>query len=364
MEFLNYIGRSDAVFSSIQGDYPVEFSCLKRLVSSLNPYNVKVNEVRIKDLLNEKLVCTTPPIPNEFCKSVGLTSSIIIGAIYAYLAVKNDRYFKYTLENTTVDLNTMAWMMYHGTDLSQYRHAFDVKHFRRDQNSCNICNARQNFDVHVIGDTSYRATISPEVMTGGRMKMSYNYEITGGFHYVLWSECHDLPIDFIEIRDYLKGKEFFWHGSCRFGHAHIHLMKGEIINIRAKELCLISQRAVNEDQMLYLNDFYHPMSTYLELCSIEGKGYLAMAIAIQLTRIKLPVDIDIISVTYQASYEHMLVAIVDEIYLFSTEDNLNFPQKVNFIVKSAHCDQDRAVDALEFSKGDYVAATAFLLSQT
>lgn len=296
-------------------DYPAEESCLSgNFVPIENNIQIDTcSKVRIGDifqkyfsnckhkekLLDQKVKENEFEFQfSEFHKDCGVDTAMVITVVYSYLARNSLLLMKNILKNYSIDLNTLAWMSYHKTSPFKFVNCINYCNKLDYPDFCVICHAQDN--VITVQGGLYKITASPKHMSGGRCCM--RYANSGDRHFVVWAQHHSHDIDTSDdiiknnLKKFIPGMqvdnlETFYHGQYTYGHPHIHCFSGQYYNIRANEVMINAQKAVNNDKPLTFEDFYHPSYLFYRHCSDVGKDSWIAAYVCTYIRLKLPKDV-------------------------------------------------------------------------
>ena len=295
------------------GNFTPKESCLSSLSSeNILTQSTHKSIVPINTILQEDLSIKENSYKlSSFHMCCGLSKDIVNSVIYAYLANKHKSELKNIYKNTSIDLNILAWMLYHRVEIKHYTKSIKFEHKNSSFDHCVICLA--NLHIDIFG--KYRITMSPEVMSGNRVGMSRDptkYDC----HFVIWSNYHNRKIEDWDIIDSIVSKfwphgyEIYWHGNPSYGHDHIHIINGEFHDIRAREIMIIAQKCINKDKIISVNDYFHPIRLFYRNCTFAGRECLIVSYII--SRLRLKIDnrrVDLVhfySMAYMTLYKDIM----------------------------------------------------------
>lgn len=273
--------------------YPVDESCLSRLRvqrarTSHTPNLVKFNDVFDKDMKIKDLDF----VINNFASNLGVTQQLILLIMYSFAASRFYKDRKMLLRDYSLDVNILAWMIYHSVPKRMYIKSINFKHKGKSYDNCVVCHAKTNIvDIFAC----FKITYSPDVYTGGREPLAIRDK--ENYHYVVWTYCHEAEIDsmfmssFKAIAEDYPCEMGFSHGLPQYGHPHMHMIGGDYFDIRAEELLKRVILINREGTTLELSELFHPFDVFYNKCGEYGKDCIITALVYYNIALDLELDI-------------------------------------------------------------------------
>ena len=304
-------------YLSQNADYPVENSCIWNFESSQQSARKhKGMSIEAIFVLEDSTLKLNNNLDNleidPFAKHVGITAHTLMAVILAYFAKKPAHILDRGLSHYSISTVYLAYLKYHRCPSLMALHSINFEEKCTAYDQCTICHATMN----IIREPFGFVTISPVVFTGNRQPLSMQT------HFVVWSSIHSIhDLLFEDDTSIMKVLSFpsssmIWktykplgiyaHGVFTYGHPHVHvLMTREIHDVRALELMVKCQVAINNDDDIKDSDYYFPMNSFSNSCSNVGRKHIAISFIIRAIRIKLP-NIHAIETFYALAYPELL----------------------------------------------------------
>jgi hypothetical protein len=293
------------VFANIKGDYDYNESCLKICEPNVSTDPICESGILIRDILNEDFIRKKNEHGGNaviefsaFHRNCGLNEEIVLFAIYARLAVTEINKYERAYKDWRIDLNTLAWMVWHQMGNDMYMHCVDFKQKNNSSITCVICNGVTN----ITTTQSCFITLSPEQMSGDRTKMNLDGE---DVHFVKWSFNHDTDIESFYknmMRDETPRRLVYVHSSMQYGHPHVHIMSGNYHNVRVLEMLRRMRSMIKKGLLIRLHDFYLPIDKFYRNCDKYGRKVLIACIFLVRYRLNISLSdmlfVDFITTSY------------------------------------------------------------------
>jgi len=253
----------------------------------------------------------------EFHSACGLTRAIVFATVLAYLAARPPELRAMLIATCDIAMNSLAWMVFHEVKAEYYIKCVGYNQKGTEKDDCIICLSRDGVWTEEICGVEFRITTGPGVLSGGRVG-HFEREDGLAMHKIIWSQNHANSFTYDEQlalrRKY--GNDVYWHGLNQYGHAHVHILKDycygdhqdgkDIFSIRAREMLLMIQKAVNKSRIFAETDLYHPLPRFIDACPWEGKQYMITLMCISVTLLELPEDPDFLVNFYAIAYAPMV----------------------------------------------------------
>jgi hypothetical protein len=230
----------------------------------------------IEQILTQDLKLKDVPIHiSKFATECGVTQQYILLLILSLLARTAEEQFKLIHKKYGLDTIQLGWYLYHDVPFETQIFSVTDKQTRKktDIKRCAICHARKN----IVMQSGYRCTISPEVMSGGRARMSWEG------HFVVWAMTHDGMVE----EDVDGVNDFFRHGTNTYGHDHVHVIRGSMFDIRAEEGLRRVVQCISRGDSFDRSDFFHPLDKYMNRCSARGRDCVIATFILSVLRLDI-----------------------------------------------------------------------------
>jgi len=290
-------------------DYIVGGSCLAdkvrpasvSLCKELTPIS-KIVDVNLEFVKRYKL--------SKFHMACNLDDDLIYVVILAYLANKDIKLKDRILNTYGISLNALSWMIYHGVHHSLYIHSIDFMNKADTSHLCTICNATRCVKLVTYGLHQFLETTGPGALTGNRV--GHSNEDFESCHFVLWTCHHHNEFTKEELMSLhgVFGTNIYTHGLPQYGHAHIHIIKGEYFHtVRLRESLELAQKAVNKGRNFSSHDLFQPIDLYLHNCGNRGRLFYTALLCVLTFRLELPpvakMIVDFYSIAYPNTFSDL-----------------------------------------------------------